>query len=116
LLEARNYFAYGEGSRLPPGPYERLLCNYHALRMTSRLTQVMAWMMAQRAWLAGEMSPEQACGGQFSLGGEKVCVDGGGPEDERLPGGLRDLLERSHNMYMRVWRLDQASRDKFSQA
>lgn len=115
LLEARNYFAYGEG-RNPPltAAQEQFLFNYHALRLTSRMTQVMAWMLAQRAVQAGEISPEEACGGTYSLGGERICIESDDAAEKRLPSSMRQLLSRSHSLYMRVWRLDQDARQIYN--
>lgn len=115
LIEARNYFTYGDGANVKAKtPNDKLYFNYHSLRLTSRLTQVMAWMLAQRAVLAGEISNVEACAGAYSLGGEKICTDPAGANDDALPQGLRNMLERSHSLYMRVWRLDRAAREKFA--
>lgn len=111
LIEARNYIAYQEPAErqaLPPAV--RLQISYESMRVTSRLTQVMAWLLAQKAVHAGEITAEQAVSDQFALTGGELCTDPGGPEDEALPEGLRSLLERSHSLYMRVERLDQLVR------
>jgi len=115
LVEARNYFAYGEG-RNPPVQLQReqFLFNYHALRLTSRMTQVMAWMLAQRAVQAGEISDAQACGGLYSLGGEKICTEHNDVGEHNLPPSMQQLMSRTHSLYMRVWRLDQDARQRFS--
>ena len=115
LVEARNYFAYsGFNDKTAHTPRERLLLNYQAMRLTSRMTQVMAWMLAQRAIDNGELTPQQACDGTYSLGAETVCIDASDHDDPRLPDGLRELLHRSHSMYMRVLRLDEAARTKLT--
>lgn len=115
LVEARNYFQHSESSYVASStgaPRDRLFVNYQAMRLTSRMTQAMAWLLAQRAVQCGELTTVQACGGNFSLGGERVCVDRDGHSDNRLPSPMRGLLDRSHNLYMRVWRLDQQARTK----
>ena len=61
LIEARNYIAYhdaAEHRKLPP--QVRLQISYESMRVTSRLTQVMAWLLAQKAVHAGEMTKAQA--------------------------------------------------------
>lgn len=107
LIEARNYIAYHEAvdqRSLPP--HVRLQVSYQSMRVTSRLTQVMAWLLAQRAVYAGELTWEQLTSEEFALAGGQVCDDPSGPEDETLPAGLRKLLERSYHLYVRVSRLD----------
>jgi regulator of CtrA degradation len=111
LVEARNYVAYQEASdqrSLPPTL--RLQVSYESMRVTSRLTQVMAWMLAQKAFYAGEMSQARAVGEEFALSGGHVCSDPSGPDNAELPTGLRSLLERSHRLYMRVGRLEEMVR------
>lgn len=111
LIEARNYIAYHDAvSHRALPPHVRLQISYESMRVTSRLTQVMAWLLAQKAVHAGEMTAEQAASDDFALSGGEVCTDPAGPENEDLPSGLRSLLERSHRLYMRVERLDERAR------
>jgi regulator of CtrA degradation len=111
LVEARNYIAHQEaGDQRGLPPQLRLQVSYESLRVTSRLTQVMAWLLAQKAVHAGELTLQQAATEEFALSGGSICSDPSGPEDERLPAGLRALLERSHKLYMRVSRLDEQVR------
>ncbi len=117
LVEARNYIAYHEAvdhRSLPPRV--RLQISYESMRVTSRLTQVMAWLLAQKAVHAGEITREQAASDDFALSGGDVCTDPSGPDNEELPAGLRSLLERSHKLYMRVSRLDERARNEILHA
>ncbi len=107
LIEARNYIEFhdvAEQRKLSPKSGSRSPMN--SMRVTSRLTQVMAWLLAQKAVHAGEITREQAVAGDFSLSGGEVCSDPSGPDNQDLPPGLRSLLARSHSLYMRVDRLD----------
>ena len=111
LIEARNYIAYNEAAdQRGLSPQARLQVSYESLRVTSRLTQVMAWLLAQKAVHAGELTPRQVATDEYALSGGVVCTDPSGPENEELPSGLRNLLERSHKLYMRVARLDEQVR------
>lgn len=117
LVEARNYFQFSAAARTPNPdgtPQDRLFVNYQAMRFTSRMTQMMAWLLAQRAVHAGELSLEEACGGTYSLGGERFCVDDHDHQDKRVPNALQNLLNRSHTLYHRIWRLDQSARKKLA--
>ena len=104
LLErARDYAVLG-GATASGHPYAQV----EALRVTARLTQVMAWLMAQRAVVDGEISPRQALQ-KFSLsaGLRQVCADAGRVDDPSLPVPVRDLLTASADLYTRICRLEQ---------
>ncbi len=112
LVEARDYLADQEGNhRDRLSPDLRLAANCEALRLTSRLTQVMAWLLVQKAVHAGEMTADQARGDAFRLGGHSVCLKTGPDDNQNLPKGLRDLLSRSYHLYRRIERLDIALAD-----
>ncbi len=117
LEEAHNYLSYHPSARQAlrqPNVWDAVFVNLQAMRLTSRMTQAMAWLLAQRAVQTGEMTLHQACGGDFSLGAEDICTDLDGHNDNRVPPSMQKLLERSHGIYMRVLRLDQAARAKIS--
>ncbi len=112
LVETRNYVLYHDHTdhrQLPP--WQRLCVTHESMRITSRLTQVMAWLLAQKAVHAGEMTQAEAAA-NYALGGEAVCLEAGGEHDETIPAGVRGLLERSRNLYVRVQRLDRMIQDQ----
>ena len=84
-----------------------LSCTLESLRLTTRLTQIMAWLLFQRAVHAGELSPDQAAARSNRLGGHGVCYDRRGERMQTVPEGLRDLLLRSRKLYQRIARLDE---------
>lgn len=108
LLEARDYVAAEQ-------PIEVLACPPEAQgamlqetsRLVARITQIMAWLLVQKAVVAGEMTRDQAKSEQHHLGGRGVCLEEsamiGIPETSRLG----QLLARSRHLYIRVSRLDQ---------
>jgi regulator of CtrA degradation len=109
VVEARDYLALSEARRardLPP--VERLMMCSETLRLTARLTQIMAWLMAQRAVHNGELSRDEALA--EPLAGVTICMDGGEREEDGLPPRLTDLLGRSRRLYVRVARLDELAR------
>lgn len=108
IVEARNYMTHVQPRTIPKrrgNPDLRFSCE--ALRVTSRLTQVMAWLMLQRAVVHGEISAEEACLDCNRLSGHDVCLDTDGMQDDSLPAGLRSLLDRSYRLYQRVARLEE---------
>ena len=109
LVEARNYvkndvaaFKYADN---PPDP---LAMTQETMRLTSRLTQVMAWLMAERAMHEGEIDEDEFIKDKYRIEGHAVCLKRTIDEmDDDLPDGLNDLMERSYNLYRRVLRLDE---------
>ncbi len=77
-----------------------------SMRVTTRLMQAASWLLVQRAVHEGEMNPEDAQGERYRLGSKEICFGGREEGIELLPATLRDLLERSDNLYRRIARLD----------
>jgi len=76
MVEAKNYMSYldkRERERVDAVSGLRMSCE--AMRVTSRLTQVMAWLMTQRAVQEGEMSTDEALSDRNRLSGGDVCLD-----------------------------------------
>lgn len=109
LVEARDYvqndmaaFRYAEN---PPDP---LTMTQETMRLTSRLTQVMAWLLAERAMYEGEIDEDEFVKDKYRLEGHAVCLKRALDEmEEELPDGLNDLMERSYSLYRRIMRLDE---------
>jgi regulator of CtrA degradation len=111
LAEARDWIARMEPrERLNLDPLDRLLLCRETMRLTARLTQIMAWLLAQRAVQEGEITQHEALGGHDALATLAVCMEEGGGEDAALPPPLADLLDRSRRLYVRVARLDELAR------
>jgi regulator of CtrA degradation len=107
LVEARNYLAHREAADgVGLGPDVRLVACCESMRVTSRLTQVMAWLLAQKAVQAGEISEREAVSDRFALSAPSTCLDVAGQDNMDLPAGLRSLLDRSRRLYVRVSRLE----------
>lgn len=105
-VEARNYAAYVEShERERVDAFVGLRMSHEALRVTSRLTQVMAWLLNQRAVHEGDVSPHEVLAEPNRLSVADICLDQRFADDETLPKGLRSLMARSHHLYVRVARL-----------
>ncbi len=113
LTEARNYVANGNARATPPLTANLQMAQCcETMRLTARLTHVMAWLLAQRAVHAGEITVEESASEKFSLGGRSVCL-----EESRYLDGIDDawlgrLLERSLQLYIRISRLDAMVQDR----
>jgi regulator of CtrA degradation len=109
VIEARDYLErihHTEDCELPP--MARLQMCAETLRLTARLTRIMAWLLAQRAVASGEMSVEEALA--EPLDAFDVCGAGAEHEETGLPPQLCELLGRSRLLYGRVARLDALAR------
>ncbi len=108
LVEARDYFAHREPiDRQTLPPLERLRFCRETVRLTARLTQIMAWLLAQRAVFAGEISQQDALADHRALAEVGICMAG---EPMTVPQRLASLLDRSQRLYVRVARLDELAR------
>ena len=107
LIETRNYFAYREAADVRHLETDaRLLVSQETMRITCRLTQVMAWLFCQKAVQNGERPREWAMTAENALSGERVCLEDRFADDDRLPAAIRSLQERSLRLYQRIARLE----------
>lgn len=91
----------------------RLTFSRETMRLTTRLTSVMAWLLAQRAVLAGEITPQHAASEAHELTARDLCLAEADDEDAALlPAEIRTLMEKSLSLYARVARLE----DQFRQS
>lgn len=105
--EARDYLAHQEAqdsSRLEP--LDRLVASCEAMRLTARMTEIMAWLLVQRAVQEGELSAEEASDERYRMSCRDICMENEPVARSRLPEGLIALLERSRLLYHRIVRLD----------
>ncbi len=107
-VEARDYVADGLGADRDSATFgERSYFDCEVLRLTTRLSQVMAWLLVQRAVHAGEIGINEARHEERRLGGREVCFDNDHEVIDGLPPRFRSLMERSLRLYQRIARLDE---------
>ncbi|PCD02595.1 hypothetical protein COC42_14435 [Sphingomonas spermidinifaciens] len=104
--EARDYFdESGRADRDALAPLARVSFSCESLKITTRLMHVIAWLLTQRAVMAGELSAVDALDGSRRLGdapaSEPAAV-------ETLPPRARSLVEASSRLHWRVAQLDTA--------
>jgi regulator of CtrA degradation len=75
------------------------------MRVTARLSHIMAWLLAQKAVQAGEITA-RAAAETYRLSEDDICLLETETGFDELPVGLRDLLHKSRALYVRVTRLD----------
>lgn len=111
VCEARDYLAQQQqerGGQADLSPESQLWISCETMRLTARLTQVMAWLLVQKAVHSGELSRSEAAQPEHRLSGQTICEDVSQSDNAALQPKLAELLERSHRLYQRVARLDSA--------
>ena len=107
LVEARDYMqTLAPAERATMTPLENLQSISEGLRLTTRLTEVMAWSMTQKAAQAGEITREEAAKPNRRLGGQEICLEELASGAFEPPPRLVSLLRRSLSLYQRTMRLD----------
>ncbi|MCC6467696.1 MAG: DUF1465 family protein [Alphaproteobacteria bacterium] len=107
LVEARDYMqTLAPAERATMTPLENLQSISEGLRLTTRLTEVMAWAMTHKAAQSGEITREEAIQPNRRLGGQSICLEELEPTAFELPPRLASLLRRSLGLYQRTLRLD----------
>ena len=110
-VEARDYFAVAAADEARGlGPATGLDYRRESMRLTTQLTQVMAWLLIQRAVHAGEMTVREARSEAYALSGVEHCLEDEHAGGGILPAGLRSLLRRSTRLFRRVAQLDSMAR------
>ncbi len=105
--EARDYVMHQERRDKAGLPADQqLVASCESLRLTARLTQVVSWLLVQKAVQAGEIDRSQASVPELRLSGHEVCAVTEPAGAIEMPARLGELLERSHALYSRVERLD----------
>ncbi len=105
--ETRDYLLYQESAdRLKLNAETRLIASCEAMRMTARITQILAWLMTQRAVHSGELSRQEASKPELRLSGYEICAQSEPDTAMPLPPRLLELLNRSLALYERIMRLD----------
>lgn len=80
-----------------------------AMRVTVRLTQIMGWLLLQKAIVDGEISREESFSDSFPLLQGKSCLESSGESDPHLPIRLRELLKKSREFYLHTKVLEELS-------
>ncbi|MDI9409634.1 MAG: DUF1465 family protein [Candidatus Pacebacteria bacterium] len=110
LVESRNYIAEHNGTAVWRQGYDAdqqrgLIYSCETSRLTTRLLEIMAWLMIQRAVQEGEITMVEANQDRNRLLLNDTCLKN--PiELPELPEGLMNLSLRSYQLYLRLARLD----------
>lgn len=101
--EARSYFDHGgRADRLALEPLARVGFSCEALKVTTRLMHIIAWLLTRRAADAGEIAAAASDGAARRLG-QASATDMDAVE--AYPAAARALIAASADLYARVARL-----------
>ena len=81
-----------------------------AMRITVRMTQIIGWLLLQKAVLTEEISRKDILSENYRVLRGKACIESASETDLDIPLRLRELLKESRSLYLRILRLDKASR------
>ena len=100
LLAMRDYVSgpsSADANQLEPA--DRMRLSLELSRVTRQITEIMAWLMIQRAIASGEITTEEAA--QQSAGQLTLAEEGDGTDMEelgRLPLPARSLIDRARRI------------------
>lgn len=104
--DARSYFDDGgREEREALAPMARVTFSCESLKVTTRLMHVIAWLLTQRAVLAGELRARDALDPSRRLGDSPATT---GETVAELPTQAQALVASSMDLHRRVARLDAA--------
>jgi regulator of CtrA degradation len=96
-------------------PYEEIFeISCEAMRITVRMTQVIAWLMLQKAVLEGELSRQDLLSEKYHVLQGNLCLERTSEAHSTLPLRLCELLKESREFYLRILRLDEGTRKQSS--
>ena len=93
---------------------ESLRVTGERMRLTARLSEIMAWVMVHKAVASGEMMAEQAQSGEYHLSAHDVCLADNRDKPNACPERLNGMLDRSRDLYSRVIKMDQMASRLFA--
>jgi regulator of CtrA degradation len=94
------------------GYHDTFKVSCEAMRVTVRMTQIIAWLMLQKAVLEGDLTRDEALSDEYLVLRGHTCLESDSEADLELPPRLRELLKDSRNLYLRILRLDTISRKR----
>lgn len=111
LKDAHEYFfLFGEDDQSRIEAQMRTLYSCEMSRITLRLSSIMAWIMAQRAVIAGKIDAEVAMK-NYRLDFQDICMVDNRVLHGLLPSYVCFLLDRTLELYERVQRLDEQMKE-----
>ena len=106
LVQSKNYFSlYCDDDQNQLSPLQRLIYSTVMSRITLRLSMTMSWILARRAFHAGELTEEELKE-KYSLDYSHECMEESSYFEHFLPSFVRKLCDESRTLYSRIHALD----------
>lgn len=83
-----------------------------SMRLTTRLMQLASWLLLQRAIASGEVKPDETTRQKSRVSLSDIGEGSPIPGTEKLPDGLRGLVNRSLRLHERIIVLDRMIADR----
>jgi regulator of CtrA degradation len=116
LVEARRYLSdRAESDNRQLTIDQGLTSSVETMRLVSRLTESLAWLLTHRAVLTGELTLDEALQPERRLGGHDLCGRNTAEEMRHMPGDFQILLAKSLDLYERIAHLDAQIGDRAEQ-
>ena len=85
---------------------DSLFLSCEVTRVTARLTEIVAWLLAEKAQQMGQI-PELNFSSRPRLSGDEICIaDSCKTCPVSIPPKLYELLDKTRNLYIRLLRLE----------
>lgn len=109
LEEAKDYsfFHWTKAARRNLSRHDCDIINSEMLRLTTRLSEMTAWLIIHKSVVSGKMTLEQTQAKQFRLSQQELCLADHQTRDVEWPQCLNILLGKSRELYNRVVKMDQ---------
>lgn len=110
LVRKTSAYLEGEGRRDAHGLPRKIALAFagESMRLTTRMMQISAWLLAQRARHNGKMTVAEAGDEKYRLGLDDTVMGSRLAGSEHLPPKLLDIIELSEQLYLRLSRIDGA--------
>lgn len=107
LVEARRYLSdRAEAEMRALSINQGLASSVETMRLVSRLTESLAWLLTHRAVLTGELTLAEALQPERRLGGHSLCGRDTTQDMLAMPEDFQRLMARSLDLYQRIAHLD----------
>lgn len=107
LVEARRYLSdRAETDTRSLTLDQGLASSVETMRLVSRLTEALAWLLTHRAVLTGELTLDEALAPERRLGGHALCGRDTTDDMRNMPADFQKLMARSLDLYQRIAHLD----------
>jgi regulator of CtrA degradation len=82
---------------------------HEAMRVTTRISRIIGWLMLQKAILEGEVSLEDVFYEKTRILRGPSCLEASSENDFQIPYRLRELLKKSRSLYIQTMKLEEVS-------